>query len=121
MLFRSQAEIQRKPPPTFTGAAAAASGPGQAVTAFMRAARLRNKVALKKLVTDEMAAELDGPKGAEIIEMLALMIEPGEKVVAVYQTGDIADVVTIAKSKAGKSSSKKRLRLINGAWKLSRE
>ncbi|MGH9532047.1 MAG: hypothetical protein ACRD2Q_06610, partial [Terriglobales bacterium] len=89
--------------------------------AFMRAARLKSKLAMKKLITPEMAADLDGPQGAEIINMLAAMTEPGEKVVAVYQTGDIADVVTLAKSKAGKSSSKKRLRLINGEWKLSRE
>ncbi|MGH9556030.1 MAG: hypothetical protein ACRD2Y_09450 [Terriglobales bacterium] len=114
-----RADIQRKPPPTFVGAAAAASAPGQVMTAFIRAAPLKDKVALKKLVTDNLAAELDGPQGAQIIEMLPVMLEPGTQVVAVYQTGDTAEVVAMATEKSGKSSSKWKLKLVNGEWKVA--
>jgi hypothetical protein len=116
-----RADILRKPPPTFVGAAAAASPPGQAMTAFIRAARLKDKIALKKLITEEMAAELDGPQGAQMLEMLPVMFEPGIKVVAVYQTGDTAEVVAMAKEKSGKSANRMKLRLINGEWKVSKD
>ncbi|MCI0354180.1 MAG: hypothetical protein L0099_03945 [Acidobacteria bacterium] len=116
-----RADIQRKPPPTFLGAVAAASGPGQAVGAFIRAARLKNVVALKKVITAEMAADLDGPQGADILKMLPVMFEPGTKVVAVYQTGDTAEVVAMVKEKSGKSSNRLKTRLIDGVWKVSRD
>ncbi len=116
-----RANIVRKPPPTFVGAAAAASAPGLAVAAFMRAARLKNKLAMKKLITSEMAADLDGPQGAEFLKFLSMMFEPGSKVVAVYQTGDRAEVVVMAKGKGSKSSQKIPVKLIEGKWTLTKE
>jgi hypothetical protein len=116
-----RADILRKPPPTFVGAAAAASPPGQAMTAFIRAARLKDKIALKKLITEEMATDLDGPQGTQILEMLPVMFEAGTKVVAVYQTGDTAEVVAMTKEKGGKSSNRMKLKLINGEWKVSKD
>ncbi|MGH9601310.1 MAG: hypothetical protein ACRD24_02875, partial [Terriglobales bacterium] len=71
-----RADVLRKPPPTFVGAAAAASAPGQAVMAFMRAARLKSKLAMKKLITPEMAADLDGPQGKLMIDFMSAMFEP---------------------------------------------
>ncbi len=115
-----RADIVRKPPPTFVGAAAAASAPGQAVMAFIRAARLKNTLAMKKLAP-EMAADLDGPQGAEMINMLSMMFEPGSKVVTVYQTGDIARVVVMAKLKSGRTSQKIPVKLIEGKWTLTKE
>ncbi len=116
-----RASIQRKPPPTFTGAAAAASPPGQAVIAFMRAARLKNKLAMRKLITPEMAADLDGPQGAQMLDFLSVMFEPGSKVVAVYQTGESAQVVVMTKAKGSKSSQKLPVKLIEGKWMLTKE
>lgn len=116
-----RASIQRGAPPTFTGAAAAASPPGLAVAAFMRAARLKNKLAVKKLITPEMAADLDGPQGADFLKFLSMMFEPGSKVMAVYQSGDKAQVVVMARAKGSKSSQKIPVKLIEGKWTLTKE
>ncbi len=116
-----RANIVRKPPPTFVGTAAAASPPGQAVIAFMQAARLKDKLAMKKLITPDMAADLDGPQGAEFLDFLSMMFEPGSEVVAVSQTGDRAEVVVMAKEKGSKSSSKIPVKLIEGKWTLTKE
>ncbi len=116
-----RADVMRKPPPTFTGMAAASSPPGLAVVAFIKAARLKDKLAMKKLITSEMAADLDGPQGADMMNMLSMMFEPGSKVVAVYQTGESAQVVVMAKAKGSKSTSKIPLKLIEGKWILAKE
>lgn len=116
-----RADVMRKPPPTFTGVAAAASPPGLAVIAFMRAARLKDKPAIKKLITPEMAADLDGPQGDQMLGFLSAMFEPASKVVAVYQTGESAQVVVMARAKGGKSTQKIPLKLLEGKWTLAKE
>ncbi len=116
-----RADVIRKPPPTFTGAAAASSPPGQAVIAFMRAARLKDKPAMKKLITPEMAADLEGPQGDQMLGFLSSMFAPASKVVAVYQTGESAQVVVMARAKGGKSTQKIPVKLIEGKWTLAKE
>jgi hypothetical protein len=116
-----QATIQRKPPPTFSGAAAAASPPGKAVVAFIRAVRAKNKVAIKSMITPEMAADLDGPNGAQMMDFLNAMFEPGSQVVAVYQKDDKAEVVVMARMQGGKSSQKIPVQLIDGKWTLTKQ
>jgi len=115
-----RADVIRKPPPTFVGAAAAASPPGQAVTAFIQAARRKDKPAMKALISPDMAADLDGPQGDEMMSFLSMMFEPGSEVVTVSQTGDSAVVVVMAKVQGGKSSSKIPVKLIAGKWMLTK-
>ncbi len=115
-----RADVIRKPPPTFVGAAAAASPPGLAVTAFIEATRRKDKLAMKAMVTPDMAADLDGPQGDEMMSFLSLMFEPGSEVVTVSQTGDSAVVVVMAKVQGGKSSSKIPVKLIEGKWILTK-
>lgn len=116
-----RAAIQRKPPPTFSGAAAATSAPGKAVVAFIRAVRAKNMVAIKSMITPEMAADLDGAMGAKMLDFLSAMFEPGSQVVAVYQNGDKADVVVMAKMQGGKTSQKIPVQLVDGKWILVKQ
>lgn len=115
-----RAEVIRKPPPTFVGAAAAASPPGLAVTAFIEAARRKDKPAMKTMITPDMAADLDGPQGEEMMGFLSMMFEPGSEVASVSQAGDSALVVVAAKLAGGKSTSKIPVKLIEGKWMLTK-
>lgn len=117
-MFR--AVVMRKPPPTYEGTKAALSGPGKAVTAFIQAVRLRNKLAIKKLVQPEMAAQLDGPEGAKMLKMMAAFMSPNLRVVAVTETGDSAEVVAMAGGKGSRESNTFQLAKINGEWKIAK-
>jgi hypothetical protein len=117
-LFR--AAVLRKPPPTYEGAKAALSGPGKVVTAFMQAVRLRNKLAIKKLVQPEMAAQLDSPEGAKMLKMMAAFMSPHLRVVAVTETGDSAEVIAVAGGKGSRESNTFQLTKINGEWKIAK-
>lgn len=116
-----RATVLRKPPPTYEGAKAALSGPGKVATAFMSAARLGNKVALKKLVTPQMAAQLDGPDGTMILKMAKATFPLGMKVVEVTEKGDTAEVVAMKRSKTGKETVKLHALRINSEWKVGQE
>ena len=118
-LFR--ATVLRKPPPTYEGAAAALSGPGKVVTAFIRAARLGNKLAIKKLVTPQMAAQLDGPDGTMILKMAKASFPLGMKVVEVREKGDTAEVVTMKGGKGGRETAKLHTIKLAGEWKVGQE
>jgi hypothetical protein len=92
-----------------------------AVTAFIEAARRKDKPAMKAMITPDMAADLDGPQGEEMMGFLSMMFEPGSEVVTVEQTGDSAVVVVRAKLEGGgKSSSKIPVKLIEGKWILTK-
>jgi hypothetical protein len=113
-----RAPVMRKPPPTYEGAKAALSGPGKAMTAFMSAARLGNKAALKKVVTPKMAAQLDGPDGAMILKMAKSSFPVGMSVVEVTEKGDTAEVVAMKRSKSGRETVKLQAMKIDGLWKV---
>lgn len=116
-----RAAVLRKAPPTYEGAKAALSGPGKVVTAFMSAARLGNKVALKKLVTPQMAAQLDGPDGTMILKMAKATFPLGMKVVEVTEKGDTAEVVAMKSAKGSKETVKLHALRINAEWKVGQE
>ncbi|MGH9651839.1 MAG: hypothetical protein ACRD3I_15405, partial [Terriglobales bacterium] len=116
-----RAPVMRKPPPTYEGAKAALSGPGKAVTSFMSAARLGNKLALKKAVTPKMAAQLDGPDGTMILKMAKASFPLGMKVVEVTEKGDTAEVVAMKRSKSGRETVKLQAFKIDGQWKVGQE
>lgn len=115
------APVMRKPPPTYEGAKAALSGPGKAVTAFMSAARLGNKLALKKVVTPKMAAQLDGPEGKMILGMAKTSFPVGMTVVEVTEKGDTAEVIAMKRSKTGKETVRLQALKIDGQWKVGQE
>jgi hypothetical protein len=115
-IFR--AAVLRKPPPTYEGTAAAASPPGKAVVAFLKAAGAGKKAALKKLIEPAMAAELDGPEGPSMLKMLKTMFAPGFKVVEVTLKGDSAEVLVVKKEGTGRESMKLFAVRRGGTWRL---
>ena len=116
-----RAPVMRKPPPTYEGAKAPLSGPGKAATSFMSAARLGNKLALKKVVTPKMAAQLDGPDGTMILKMAKSSFPLGMNVVEVTEKGDTAEVVAMKRSKSGRETVKLQAFKIDGQWKVGQE
>jgi len=116
-MFR--ATVLRKPPPTYEGEKAAQSGPGKVAAAFFRAARAGDKATLKKLVAPEMAAQLDGPQGADMMKMMAAFFSSSLRVAAVTESGDTAEVVAVAGGKESRESTTLTLTRINGEWKVS--
>lgn len=116
-----RAPVMRKPPPTYEGAKAPLSGPGKVATSFMSAARLGNKLALKKVVTPQMATQLDGPEGTMILKMAKASFPLGMKVVEVTEKGDTAEVVAMKRSKSGRETVKLHAIKVDGQWKVGRE
>lgn len=112
------ATVMRKPPPTYEGAKAALSGPGKVATAFMSAARLGNKLALKKVVTPQMATQLDGPEGKMLMTMAKSTFSLGMKVVEVTEKGDTAEVVAMKRSKTGRETVRLHALKLDGQWKV---
>jgi hypothetical protein len=115
------APVLRKPPPSYEGAKAALSGPGKAATSFMSAARLGNKLALKKVVTPQMAAQLDGPDGTMILKMAKASFPLGMNVVEVTEKGDTAEVVAMKRTKSSRETVKLHALKIDGQWKVGQE
>ena len=116
-----RAPVMRKPPPTYEGAKAPLSGPGKAVTSFMTAARLGNKLALKKVVTPQMAKQLDGPDGTMILKMAKASFPVGMQVVEVTEKGDTAEVVAMKRGKSGRETVKLHALKLDGQWKVGQE
>jgi hypothetical protein len=113
-----RAPVMRKPPPTYEGAKAPLSGPGKAATSFMSAARLGNKLALKKVVTPQMAKQLDGPDGTMILKMAKASFPVGMKVVEVTEKGDTAEVVAMKGGKGSRETVRLHALKIDGQWKV---
>jgi hypothetical protein len=113
-----KAPIYRKPGPTAEGKAAEESGPGQAATAFLKAARAGDKAALKKCVTPDAAADLDGPDAAAFLKALPELFSAQMKVVRVWQSENTAEVEAEAHPADGKETAKFQLVLVDGVWKV---
>lgn len=115
------ATVLRKPPPTYEGAKAALSGPGKVATSFMSAARLGNKLALKKTVTPQMAKQLDGPEGKMLLTMAKASFPLGMKVVEVTEKGDTAEVVAMKGGKGSRETVRLHALKLDGLWKVGQE
>lgn len=113
-----KAPVFRKPGPTAEGKAAEDSGPGQAVSAFLKAARAGDKAALKKCVTPNAAADLDGPDAAAFLKALPEMFSAQMQVARVWQSEKTAEVEAEAHPADGKETAKFQLVLVDGAWKV---
>jgi hypothetical protein len=87
----------------------------------MRAARLGQKLTLKKLVDPAMAAQLDGPDGAMMLKMMKASFPLGLKVVEVTEKGDTAEVVAMKSDKSGRETVKLHTVKTNGEWRIGME
>ncbi len=115
-LFR--ARPLRPPPPTHSGEAAARSGPGKAVAAFLRAVRAGDRATLRRLVRPSMVAQLDGPDGAAMAKAMRSSLPAGLKVVEVTERGDIAEVVAMKSGRDGRESIRLQAFRQDDAWKI---
>ena len=115
------APVWRRPPPTATGAAAVQSAPGKAALAFLNAAKTGKAAELKKTLSAELARQLDGPDGKQMLEALKGMTpdpKTGE-MESVDVHGDVAEVTIVEKSKDGSVTSTIKLALEQGVWKVT--
>lgn len=115
------APVWHRPPPTATGAAAAQSAPGKAALAFMTAAKSGRVADLKKIMSAELSAQLDGPEGKQMLEALKNMTpdpKTGE-IQSVDIHGDVAEVTVVENSKEGSATSTIKLALEKGVWKVT--
>lgn len=102
-----------------SGKAAWATPQGKVIAEYLRAARAGDKAGLKRVILAERAKDLDGPQGAEIISFLKLSADSktaefGDLTV----DGDTAMANIIERTKNGSSSSRYKLKLVGGAWKM---
>lgn len=105
--------------PDASGKAAWATAQGKAITEYLRAARAGDKAALKRVIVAERAKDLDGPQAAEILKFLKFSADPKTaEFGSLTIDGDSAMAEIIERSKDGSSSSRYRLKLAGGAWKL---
>jgi hypothetical protein len=115
------APVWHRSPPTATGAAAAQTAAGKATLAFLSAARAGRISELKKVMSAGIARELDGPDGKTMRDALKNMA-PDPKTAEIESAdilGDAAEVTVVEKSKDGSVTSKIRLALEHGAWKVT--
>lgn len=97
------------------------SAPAKLALAFVKAAQARDKAALKRLVSPDMAADLDGPQGADILKMLPEMFPPAMKLTKVVQKGDDrAEIIFTEKSKGSSATTTLKAALRDGAWVLTK-
>jgi hypothetical protein len=112
-----KAPILRKKIPTAAELKAMADSPAaKAALAFHRVARTGNVAALKAAVVPEMAKELDGPEGKQIVEMLKVTSLDKPTVADVSVAGDVTTVKLEQKSEGGKQTITMRLKEVGGKW-----
>jgi hypothetical protein len=115
------APINPKPKPQPEKLAALDSPPAKAVEAFLKAARAKDKAALKKTIAPEMAADLDGPNGAAMLEMLPTIFDANMKITKVAMKGtDRAEVTLEHREKGSSEKTQVGAAIVDGVWKVSK-
>lgn len=106
-------------PPTAEGAAAAESGPGKVVVAFVKAANAKNYAALEPLLSEELIKEFASRDGAMALQMVYALMPPELTITSVTETGDTA----VVKAEAGENKSALTFRTVrvNGVWKMAKK
>jgi hypothetical protein len=102
--------------------AALDSPPALAVHAFLRAVASKNKEAIKKTIMPNMASELDGPHGAEMMAILPAMFDSRLKITKIVMHGDDKAEVTLKEQEKGSNSTTTLTTAkLNGEWRVSKE
>lgn len=110
------APIQHEPKPTAQGPAAATTGPGKVAAEYMRAARVNDVAALKKVVVVEAIQMMEAPDGKQYIQGIVEWMRPGIDIVRVYEWSTFAKVDFAMKDGTGTTTM--ALVKINGEWKV---
>ena len=116
----AEAKIWTEPPPTFSGAAAKNSPQGKVALAFLKAGHTGDVKAIKALVSKSSIADLEGPMGKEIIEMMKMGPDPAKaRITRVDVDGESAEVRFEQGSRESMETITIRLKLEEGKWKVS--
>ena len=102
-----------------SGAAAAESGPGKIVLAFVKAASAKDYAALKPLLSDELIKEFESREGALALQMVYALMPADITITSVTEMGDAA--VVKAASPESKSPMTFRTVRVNGVWKMAKK
>jgi hypothetical protein len=106
-------------PPTAEGAAAAESGPGKVVLAFVKAASAKDYAVLKPLLSDELIKEFESREGALALQMVYALMPADVTITSVTEMGDAAVVKAV--SPESKSPLTFRTVRVNGVWKMAKK
>jgi uncharacterized protein YuzE len=96
------------------------SEPAKVALAFQKAAHAGDKVALKKIIAPEMAADLDGPNGPALLKMLPEMFPLSLKLAKVTALGDGKRAAIVFKEAKGGGTTTVHAAQVNGEWKISK-
>ena len=113
------APVWRKTPP-LSGAAARNSEPGRAIVALITAARKKDRAAVRNLLLPVVVRDLDGPSGAEVMEMLATMSDAAISEITVeIVDADLAKGRVTRREGASSESTGMTVKRVSGVWKIS--
>ena len=102
--------------------AALDSPPALAVQAFLRAIATQNKEAIKKTIMPDMAGQLDGPQGEQMLKVLPMMFDAKLKITKVVMQGDDkAQVILRSNEKGASSTVTITTAKLNSEWRVSKE
>ena len=114
------ATIWKEPAPTYSGAAAKNSPQAKAALAFLKAGHTGDVAGVKKLIVASSVADLEGPMGKDIIDMMKLGPDPAKaKITRVDVKGESAEVTIEQGTKESMTTTTIKLTLENGQWKVS--
>jgi hypothetical protein len=88
--------------------------------AFLKAGKAGDVAGIKKMVVASSVADLEGPMGKDIIEMMKMGPDPGKaKITRVDVDGDNAEVRLEQGTKESMETTTIKLTLEKGQWKVS--
>jgi len=102
--------------------AALDSPPALAAQAFIRAVATKDKEAIKKTITPDIAGQLDGPEGEQMLKVLPTIFDAKLKITKVVMHGDDKAEVILQHKEPGSSDTVTiSTAKSNGEWRVTRE
>jgi hypothetical protein len=109
-------------PPSLADAAAAAKSPqAEAYRKYLEALRKEDLPALKKLLSAEMAKNLEGPDAKEGVKLIKMMMASDIRVLKVTSSGGAATLEVTGKQDGKLSAGTVEMVLEGGRWKVGKE
>lgn len=121
--FKAPIMREAKPvPPTGAETAAAQKSPqAKAYAEYLKAIQKEDLAALKKLVSAEMAKNLDQPDAKDMIKLIKVMSATDIRVLKTVETGDKADLTVTGTQDANVTNGVVHMVREGGAWKVQKE
>lgn len=94
-------------------------GPVKLVVEMIQAMRAKDKVALKKFMTEEEHAKLEGPFGELALDMMSVAFSVPIKIIKVEMEGNDSAVVHMLREGSPEVGKAKAIR-VNGEWKSTK-